>query len=1103
MLLTKRYLFSFLAFLLAFTAYSTSYTVISTNSSGPGTFNNAIVLANANSGVDTILFNIPQSGEQIIKLDQLLPSITEGVYIDGQSQNVSRGANLSAHLITLDGQGVQPHGLIFIAGTDFSTVFHLKLKRFIAAGILIDDTFNVAVYSNAFDDNDIAIFINNASFNLVGDGSLKNKNIITKSKTDGIVVVGNSEGNDFNHNSIYGNKDLGIDLGDNINDSRDQGDVDEGPNGFQNRPLIDRVTIEGDSVTFYITHIGLNGILRFDFYSNDTRDTSNSSGQTFLGSKTIGVTDRDKIKQTFKYNSSHRSFSVLATANGNTSEFSNLALKPGLIPPVAMNDTFSIVEDHFSVFNILLNDMDDNLDSSSLVLVGPLSEYGSVEVTNNRISYTPNQNFYGIDSFGYKICDLTDQEPYCDSALVMVTILGEEDSPIAISDSIGTQQASVVVIDIASNDVDAENNIRKNSISIIKSVSTAIISVNNDEIGEIKIDYTLIPSFKGRDTIVYSICDSTGLCDTGFVFIAVNAGSIPVTEKDIVTLLEDEIKTIDVLANDSDADNNLNRSSVTIVKNGVNGIASYNSDLERVIYHPNLNFNGFDTVIYRVCDFTLNCVDDTIYISVAPEDDPPQAIRITAKTVQGNCKNILSIDVLKDIVEPDENDSLDFSSFEIRESISNISPSKDAKGKLVFNYSSVPNFYGLDSIQYKICDTQGLCDSSFVVVDVVFNAKPTVINDKVTIKQGATTLVDVLKNDKDNRIGLDIASLKITATLKNGVSTKSVGGIIQIDYSNNIFFSGTDKLTYEICDSSCLCGTGQLEVTVEDTSMVTSSNMVLIDDVFTFKEGCVSASINILSNDSLKGLADLTTLSLIPFPKNFLWDLNEFGDLVVNYFPDTIFEQKFNINYRLCDTLNNCDTATILVNVIENQPPKTTTIFFTFVENTSSYEIDVLENVIDADGVDLTSLTILKQPNHGSSLVNLKNQVKYNAGMQSSDYESDTILYQICDSSCMCVSDNIVIQFPQKEKIIIYEGFSPNGDGINDVWTIDNLVDYDSSQIQIFNRWGSVVYESESLFHDTLGIWDGQDAPEGVYYYVIKPFNEELESITGTIVLQR
>ncbi len=1089
---------------MAFTAFSNNYTVISTNSSGIGTLNNAIEIANAKPGVDTIFFNIPQDGEQIIKLDKLIPTITGKVVLDGLSQNAFRGIDSSVHLITLDGQGIQPHGLIFIAGTEFSTVLHLKFKGFIAAGVLIDNTSNIGVYSNVFENNGVAVFINNSSSNSLGDGTKARQNIITKSISDGIVVVGNSQNNDLNYNSIYDNADLGIDIGDDLIDNRDLGDLDDGPNAFQNRPLLDSVFIQDDSVTFYLTHIGLNSIVRFDFYSNDTRDTSQYSGKYFLGSKSLTVVDGAKVEATFTFNTSQRSFAVLATENNNTSEFSNVVLKTGLVPPIVRNDTLVIYEDESSIVNVLLNDIDDNLDSNSIQLIQPYAKNGLASVENKGILYTPTINFHGIDIFGYKVCDLTNIEPFCDSASVQINVLSKEDPPLVVPDSVGTAQASVVVVDIATNDTDPDMNIKKSSIVIVESVSNAIISVNNEEIGEIKIDYSFIPSFKGKDTITYSICDSTGLCDTGYVFVFVNLGSFPVTKKDTLMLLEDEVKTIDVLANDTDADDNLNRQSLEILKNGLHGVATYNSDIERLRYLPNANYNGVDTIIYRVCDFTLNCAEDTLYIFISPQNDSPIAVRITEKTIQGNCKNTLFLDVLKEVIEPDENDSLVFSSFEIGESVSGISPSKDAKGQLVFNYSNSSDFFGLDSIQYRVCDTQGLCDSSFVLIDVAFNTNPTAGNDHVTLKQGSDTLVAVLENDFDNRVGLDKSSLIITSNLKNGVAVKSSGGNINIDYSNNKSFVGTDNLNYEICDSNCLCATGILEVRVLDTSTVSASKMILNDDYFTFKEGCVSALTNVFKNDSLKDIADLSTLSLLPFPKQFLWNLSSDGDLTVDYFADTIFQQEFTIKYKLCDTLNNCDTATVLVDIIENKPPTTNTIYFTIPNNnSSSYEFDVFENVSDVDGVDSSSLTIITPSLVGSSLITAQHIIKYNLGMNQEMFDSDTINYQICDYSCMCKSDKVIILFQKKDEIVAYDGFSPNGDGINDVWTIENITDYEGSIIQIFNRWGNIVYEQLSITIDEKGLWDGEGVPEGVYYFAIKPDKMDLEPITGTIVLQR
>lgn len=67
-----------------------------------------------------------------------------------------------------------------------------------------------------------------------------------------------------------------------------------------------------------------------------------------------------------------------------------------------------------------------------------------------------------------------------------------------------------------------------------------------------------------------------------------------------------------------------------------------------------------------------------------------------------------------------------------------------------------------------------------------------------------------------------------------------------------------------------------------------------------------------------------------------------------------------------------------------------------------------------------------------------------------------------------------------------YNVFTPNGDGLNDVWDISELVDGDECQITILNRWGSTVYEEEGF----NGMWTGVDnggnqLDDGTYYYIL------------------
>jgi gliding motility-associated-like protein len=92
------------------------------------------------------------------------------------------------------------------------------------------------------------------------------------------------------------------------------------------------------------------------------------------------------------------------------------------------------------------------------------------------------------------------------------------------------------------------------------------------------------------------------------------------------------------------------------------------------------------------------------------------------------------------------------------------------------------------------------------------------------------------------------------------------------------------------------------------------------------------------------------------------------------------------------------------------------------------------------------------------------------------------------------------------EYILVPEGFSPNGDGVNDRFVIKGIKDFPNSKLIIFNRWGSKIFEAIGYQND----WDGRAdnsmtvgseiVPEGTYYYVIDLANGE-KAIKGFIYI--
>lgn len=71
--------------------------------------------------------------------------------------------------------------------------------------------------------------------------------------------------------------------------------------------------------------------------------------------------------------------------------------------------------------------------------------------------------------------------------------------------------------------------------------------------------------------------------------------------------------------------------------------------------------------------------------------------------------------------------------------------------------------------------------------------------------------------------------------------------------------------------------------------------------------------------------------------------------------------------------------------------------------------------------------------------------------------------------------------------IVIPNTFTPNGDGINDVWTITALANYPQCTVAIFTRYGGLVYQSRGYPTPWDGTYKGAELPDGTYYYIIKP----------------
>jgi gliding motility-associated-like protein len=69
--------------------------------------------------------------------------------------------------------------------------------------------------------------------------------------------------------------------------------------------------------------------------------------------------------------------------------------------------------------------------------------------------------------------------------------------------------------------------------------------------------------------------------------------------------------------------------------------------------------------------------------------------------------------------------------------------------------------------------------------------------------------------------------------------------------------------------------------------------------------------------------------------------------------------------------------------------------------------------------------------------------------------------------------------------IVIPNGFSPNSDGKNDTWVIDNIIQFPDCEVEVYNRWGEQLFLSKGYTVPWNGRYKGKELPVGTYYYII------------------
>lgn len=196
----------------------------------------------------------------------------------------------------------------------------------------------------------------------------------------------------------------------------------------------------------------------------------------------------------------------------------------------------------------------------------------------------------------------------------------------------------------------------------------------------------------------------------------------------------------------------------------------------------------------------------------------------------------------------------------------------------------------------------------------------------------------------------------------------------------------------------------------------------------------------------------------------------------------------------ICDDYGVCDTTYYIITVVPDDvnpcpfalPPGANNDMAHTLKNTP-VNVEILKND-DLGGCPFATVEVIEDgtsgPFNGLTVLNPDMSVDY---YPAKDFcGADTFRYRLC-SPLGCDTATVLVRVGcvASDTIVIYNAISPNGDGYNDFFRIENIEQFPDNEVKIFNRWGNLVFQARSYDNTWDGRYEGKKLPDGTYFYRI------------------
>jgi gliding motility-associated-like protein len=355
-----------------------------------------------------------------------------------------------------------------------------------------------------------------------------------------------------------------------------------------------------------------------------------------------------------------------------------------------------------------------------------------------------------------------------------------------------------------------------------------------------------------------------------------------------------------------------------------------------------------------------------------------------------------------------------------------------ATGGTASTIAPTPSTLNVGSITYYVSQSNGNCESprAAIQVNVTSTPVPPTVTSPVSYCQNTTATA--LTATGTNLLWYTSATGGTGSTIPSTPSTINVG-----------------STTYYVSQTNGNCESSRISIQVD---VITAPTQPTISS-FTGNELCEGQS-TILNSSASSGNQWLLNGTAIAGATNSFITINQGGNYSVQA-----------TNAGGCSATSTDFTVTVYPNPIVSAGP-----------DVLLYENDSIR--LQGSAIGGNTFTYAWLP-----LIYLSNDTIANPWVVQPKADTYYLFAAINEHGCFN-TDGVWVRVLKDLKIP--NAFSPNGDGVNDKWEIDNLSAYSNAIVEVFARSGQVVYKSIGYSRPWDGTYNGKPVPSGVYYYVIQ-----------------